>query len=165
MSVDQTMQGTLPWTKGCFVCGEENERGLKLRSRIENGRVKLDYKTRQTDLGWRTAVHGGITMMLLDEVMSWASIIASGSACVTAEMTTRMKLPVQAGQTVHVEGWVTRNMRKMLLTESTLTGENGTILATATGKYMPMPGEQFKICAEDFVSSKTAIPPDSLITE
>lgn len=165
MSGEQKIQGTLPWTKGCFVCGEQNERGLKLRSRVEDGHVKLDYKTRQTDLGWRTAVHGGITMTLLDEVMSWASIIESGSACVSAEMTTRMKLPVQAGQTVHVEGWVTRNMRKVMLTEGVLKDDNGTILATATGKYMPMPGEQFKICSEDFVTSENSIPPNSIISE
>jgi acyl-coenzyme A thioesterase PaaI-like protein len=155
--------GTLPWTHGCLVCGESNERGLQLRSRIEDGKVCLDYTTRQTDLGWRSAVHGGLTMTLLDEVMTWAAMIDASMACVTAEMTTRNKLPVHVGQELRVEGWVTQNRRKIVLTEGRMIDSEGNVLATATGKYMQMPGEQYRICEDDFVAGEGAIPVGKLI--
>jgi uncharacterized protein (TIGR00369 family) len=155
--------GTLPWTKSCFVCGEGNERGLRLRSRIEDHKVVLDYTTRQSDLGWRSAVHGGLTMTLLDEVMTWAAMIDAGMACVSAEMTTRMKKPVKVRQHLRVEGWVTENRRKVVMTEGRMVDDQGTVLATAAGKYMQMPGEQFQICEDDFVVADGAIPPGELI--
>jgi len=163
MSEGWKKNGTLPWTKSCFVCGEANERGLRLKSRIEDGKVVLDYTTRQTDLGWRSAVHGGLTMMLLDEVMTWAAMIDAGMACVSAEMTTRMKKPVQVDQVLRVEGWVTQNRRKVVLTEGRMLDGSGTVLATATGKYMQMPGEQFQICEEDFVFNQASLHPGDLI--
>lgn len=155
--------GTLPWTKSCFVCGEDNERGLRLRSRIEDEKVVLNYTPRKTDLGWRSAVHGGLTMTLLDEVMTWAAMVDSGMACVAAEMTTRMKKPVEVDHSLRVEGWVTQNRRKVVLTEGQMLDDKGTVLATATGKYMQMPGEQFQICEDDFVFDDDAIPPSDLI--
>jgi len=163
MGIGWSRNGTLPWTHSCFVCGEANERGLKLRSRIEDGKVVLDYTTRQTDLGWRSAVHGGLTMMLLDEVMTWAAMIDAGMACVSAEMTTRMKKPVHVGQALRVEAWVTANHRKVVMTESRMLDAEGAVLATATGKYMQMPGEQFRICEGDFVTDGIALPPGDLI--
>jgi hypothetical protein len=42
--IDPALNGTLPWTKSCFVCGEANRRGLRLRSRVENGVVVLTYR-------------------------------------------------------------------------------------------------------------------------
>ena len=163
MGTGWTKNGTLPWTRSCFVCGETNERGLQLKSRIEDGKVVLDYATRKTDLGWRSAIHGGLTMTLLDEVMTWAAMIDAGMACMSAEMTTRMKKPVLVGQNLRVEGWVTTNRRKVILTESCMTDGDGTVLATATGKYMQMPGEHFQICEDDFVTAEDTLSPGDLI--
>ena len=67
--------GTLPWTKTCFVCGEDNPNGLRLRSRVEGDRIVLSHVTRDSDLGYRHLVHGGISMTLLDEVMTSFAIL------------------------------------------------------------------------------------------
>lgn len=157
------VEGTLPWTKGCFVCGEGNERGFRLRSRVEGQLVCLDYVTRDCDLGWKSAVHGGLTMTLLDEVMTWAAIIETGSACVSAEMTTRMKKPVAVGLKIRVEGWVAESRKKVVLTEGRMLDGAGTVLASSTGKYMQMPGDQFRICADDFVADGLSIRPGDVI--
>ena len=69
--------GTLPWTKSCFVCGQENPHGLHLKCRVDDGQVILEYTTQERDLGWRSIVHGGIVMTLMDEVMTWAAILAA----------------------------------------------------------------------------------------
>ena len=111
------LQGALPWTRSCFVCGQDNPHGLHLRSRIENGRVMLDYTPREADLGYKHIVHGGIAITLLDEVMTWASIVAARRICVAAELATRLKKPIRVGQTLRVEGWVIRQTSRLILTE------------------------------------------------
>jgi uncharacterized protein (TIGR00369 family) len=146
------------------VCGEDNPRGFRLRSRVAGENVELRYTTRDEDVGWRHIVHGGIAMTLLDEVMTWAAIIASSRACVAAEMTTRLRRPVEVGWNLRVTGRVTAARARIILTEAEMRNQDGETLVTATGKYMPMAAEQFSLCADDFVTSPEAIDPQALIS-
>lgn len=159
---NETLEGTLPWTKSCFVCGEQNPHGLRLKSRIENGRVVLDYTAREADLGYRHIVHGGILATLLDEVMTWAAILSIRRVCVAAELTTRLKHPVKVGRRLRVEGWVARKTSRLILVEGRITGEDGSVAATAEGKYMPMPADQVELTEKDFVVSPDAIHPSRI---
>ena len=155
--------GWLPWTKSCFVCGAQNPHGLHLRSRAETDRVILDYTTREADVGYRHIVHGGILMTLMDEVMTWAAILAAQRICVAAEMTTRLVLPVSAGEQLRFEGMILRASPRLLLAESqvwTLDGDR--LVAKASGKYAPMPSDQVKACADDFITGPDTLPLDSL---
>jgi uncharacterized protein (TIGR00369 family) len=149
--------GTLPWTRSCFVCGEANPNGLRLRSRLEEGRVVLDYTTREPDLGYSHIVHGGIVMTLLDEVMTWAAILVKRRVCVAAEMTTRLKKPVGLGESIRVEGRTAAEKSRLVLTEGRVFDGKGTLLAEATGKYVPTPPLQEELCSKDFVRSPDAI--------
>ncbi|MBP7831232.1 MAG: PaaI family thioesterase [Kiritimatiellae bacterium] len=155
--------GWLPWTKSCFVCGEENPHGLRRRSRLERGRVILDYTTRREDVGYRHIVHGGIAATLLDEVMTWAAIVATRKVCVAAELTTRLKAPIGVGQKVRVEGWVTRASSRLCLAEGVVRGEDGQELLTASGKYMPMPAGMASLSEKDFVHSPDTLNPLELV--
>lgn len=155
--------GPLPWTRACFVCGEENPRGFHLKSRLENGRVITNYTTRMTDVGYRHIVHGGICMTLLDEVMTWAAIIATGKVCVAAEMTTRLKHPVSADTARQIEGWVTKDARRILLTEGQIIGPDGEVVISASGKYVPVTDGQATLCADDFVIHPDTIPPGLIL--
>lgn len=150
-------EGVLPWTKTCFVCGEANPHGLKGRSCIEGDRVVLTHVTREADLGYRHLVHGGISMTLLDEVMTWAAILTFKSACVAAELTTRLQQPVGVGQTIRVEGWIVRARSRLVETEGRIVDGRQTVLATAVGKYIPMPAGERHLCLKDFVNSPGAI--------
>ena len=156
------LSGTLPWTRSCFVCGEDNPHGLHLRSRIEIGRVILDYTPREADLGYKHIVHGGIAVTLLDEVMTWAAIVAARRVCVAAELVTRLRKPVQVGQTLRVEGWVARETSRLILTEGRILNAEGQALLTAEGKYMPMPKDQIELTQKDFVISPDSIPPQKI---
>ena len=149
--------GTLPWTKTCFVCGEDNPNGLRLRSRIEGDRVVLDHVARESDLGYRHLVHGGISMTLLDEVMTWAAILTLKRACVAAELTVRLKEPVALGQSLRVEGWIASGKSRITLAEGRVVDERKRVLATATGKYVPMPAGGLSLCVKDFVDSPEAL--------
>ena len=151
------LRGTLPWSRSCLVCGEENPRGFRLRSRVEGGVVMLDYTPRETDVGWRRLVHGGIAMTLVDEVMTWAAILAAGRACVAAEMTTRLLAPLRVGQSIRAEGRVLSARSKLILTEGLIVDAAGAAIVRATGKYMPMASAEAALSAGDFVHSSDAL--------
>lgn len=154
--------GILPWTKSCFVCGEANPHGLRLRSRIENDRVVIDYVTRPEDLGYKNIVHGGLLMMLLDEVMTWAAILAERRLSVAAEMTARLIEPVPVGQRLRIEGWTVKQSSRICFTESWVRNSDEKIMARATGKYMPMSSDQARLTEEDFVIGPNALQPKDI---
>jgi len=156
VSIPEALSGLLPWSRSCFVCGEANPHGLRLRSRLEGGKVVLEHVTRDADRGWKHIVHGGITMTLLDEVMAWAAIVRSQAPCVAAELTTRLLRPIEVGARLRVEGEVTGGRPRLLLTAGRVLGEDGQVLATAEGKYVRMP-EGHGLRAEDFVSGSGAL--------
>jgi acyl-coenzyme A thioesterase PaaI-like protein len=156
--------GALPWTKSCLVCGDHNPHGFKLRARLEGGRVVAEYTTKPHDTGYKHLVHGGVIMTLLDEVMTWATILETRGVCVAAEMTTRLREPVTVGHRVRIEAWVTKNARRIILTEArALDLDTGKILTEATGKYIPVAAEQSALQADDFVHSPTTIPPEKIL--
>ena len=150
-------EGTLPWTKTCFVCGEDNPHGLRGRSCVEGDRIVLTHKTRAADLGYRHLVHGGIAMTLLDEVMTWGAILTFKRACVAAELTVRLRQPILEGQSIRVEGWIARAKSRLVETEGQIVDARQVVLATAVGKYVPMPGDGMHLCLKDFVESPGAI--------
>jgi uncharacterized protein (TIGR00369 family) len=151
-------RGTLPWTKSCFVCGEANPHGLRLRSRLEGDCVALNYTPRAADRGYREIVHGGITMTLLDEVMTWAAIVAAKRMCVAAELTVRLLHPIAVGTPLRFEGRVTRPGARLILTAGAARDAAGNLVAQATGKYAAMRDAHVAPCAKDFVVGPEAIP-------
>ena len=163
-STSRIPDGILPWTQSCFVCGESNPHGLHTHSRLSGGRVVLDYTTRESDLGYRHIVHGGIAMTLLDEVMTWAAIVQARRVCVAAEFTARLKHPIRVGQALRAEAWVVRATARLLFTESVLKNAEGVEVLSATGKYMPMPEEQVHLTEKDFVLHPSVLPPEQLLS-
>jgi uncharacterized protein (TIGR00369 family) len=159
----KTQSGLLPWTKSCFVCGENNPYGLRLHARFESGRVILEYKIREADAGYRRILHGGIAVTLLDEVMTWASIVRSRKVFVAAGISVRFLGPIFVGDQIRVEGWVAKANARLCLTEGTVKNLNEKVLATAAGKFMPMSPDQVKRVEEDFVISPEAIDPRDIV--
>lgn len=156
--------GLLPWTKSCHVCGQHNAQGFHLRSRLESGRVMAEYTTRATDVGYKHLVHGGIIMTLLDELMTWAAILETGKVCVAAEMTSRLREPVAVGHRLRIEAWVSKNARRIILTEArAVDAGTGTVLNEATGKYIPVANKEATLQAGDFVHDASTIPPERLL--
>lgn len=128
-----------------------------MRSRVAGDRVVLEHVTREEDAGWRHLVHGGLLMTLLDEVMTWAAILTFRQASVAAELTVRLKAPAPVGGKIRAEGWIVSAKSKLVVTEGRMVDEAGTVLATAAGKYMAMPGEGMGLCADDFVEDDSCV--------
>lgn len=163
---DRTGKGgpeNLPWTRRCFVCGDENPHGLRQRMRLEDGRVVMDYRPRHSDLGYRHIVHGGIGMTLLDEVMTWAAIIRTGGGCVAAEINVRLRRPMRLEQTFRVTGWIERDSSRLLIAAGRIEDEAGEVMMEASGKYMPMPAGESREAFGDFVRDPSSLDPDRIL--
>jgi uncharacterized protein (TIGR00369 family) len=120
----------------CFACGPHNEDGLHLRFVRDGedgaiGTVILDQKYQ----GYRGIAHGGIVMMLLDEVMAHATGM-NGDKGMTASINVRFRKPVPLGVELTLRGRVTFTRSRMLALEGTVELADGTIHASSEGQFI-----------------------------
>lgn len=123
----------------CFVCGDKNEKGLKVVFFYENGKAKAQYTPTGDFEGYKNICHGGILSALLDEVMIY-SIKAKGILTVTIQIEVKFKKLAKIGETMYLEGWITKEKGKIILTEGKIFLEDGTIVAESSGKFFRAEG-------------------------
>src|SRR5262245_6754525 len=129
----------LPHTHSCFVCGESNIIGLNLRFETDGHIVRTRFIPRPEHIGFKGVVHGGISASLLDEVMAWVCAIETQRFAYCAELTVRYLSPLRPGEQVVVLGELTANRRdKIFDAKAEIRSPDGNILASATGKYLPI---------------------------
>jgi uncharacterized protein (TIGR00369 family) len=119
----------------CFVCGEQNPSGLKAKFFEQDGAAVTEVVADSSFEGYKGIYHGGIISALLDEVMIKA-ILAQGIYAVTAEMTIRFRRPVAVGETLKFRGKIVSRRSRLFSTEGEVIGGDGTLCASATGKYV-----------------------------
>ncbi|NLC58321.1 MAG: PaaI family thioesterase [Armatimonadetes bacterium] len=125
---------------GCFACGPNNPIGLHLHFRTEGDAYHTEFVPTEHHQGYAGIVHGGILATLLDEVMArfcWVS----GVPAMTAEMRVSLLKPAFVGQRLTATGRITRRHHRLLLCEASLRRDDGTIVATAEGKFLRVPHE------------------------
>lgn len=132
------MENNLPKFPNCYVCGQENERGLRTRWKIEDGFVSSELETECWMAGYEDVVHGGITSSMLDEAVIWAAYEATGQFCVTAELQVRFLKPVRIHQIYRIEGRLIHQTGRMHTVEAILMDASQQIMAKATAKVMPV---------------------------
>jgi uncharacterized protein (TIGR00369 family) len=143
---------TLPHTRSCFVCGESNPIGLKLRFETDGRIVQTRFVARPEHVGFRQTVHGGLIATLLDEIMVWACAVQTKRFAYCAELNVRFQNPLRPGETVLATAELMENRRgKIFVANGELRNEAREILASATGKYLPIKQEMTAELAEDFV--------------
>ncbi len=124
----------------CFVCGENNQYGLKARFFVqEDGSVASSYTAEDRFVGYADILHGGILASLLDEVMIKA-VLKDMKLAVTASMEIKFKRPVYVGQKIELVGRVTQQKHRIFKTTGTAEVD-GQIVASATGVYIEAKGE------------------------
>jgi uncharacterized protein (TIGR00369 family) len=142
----------LPHTASCFVCGESNACGLKIRFETDGVVVRARFVPRPEHIGFKQVVHGGILATLLDEIMVWACAIQTRRFAYCAELNVRFVNPVRPGEEVFATGELAANRRnKLFEARGELRNAAGLVFATGVGKYLPIkPSEQSGMLA-DFV--------------
>jgi acyl-coenzyme A thioesterase PaaI-like protein len=118
----------------CFACGPHNAEGLHLFFEPDGTggawtRVTLPPRLQ----GYRDIAHGGIVMMLLDEVMAHACRFINEKA-LTASCDVRFRKPVPLGRELTIRGRYKERRRNFLYLEGSIAmGE--IVLATASGTF------------------------------
>ena len=129
----------LPHTKSCFVCGESNVHGLRQRFETDGRIVRARFTPRAEHVGFQGVVHGGILATLLDEIMVWACAVGTRKFGFCAEMTTRFQRPAAPGEELIVEAELVENRRgRVFEAKAEVRNVAGEVVASATGKYMPI---------------------------
>lgn len=133
----------LPHTRLCFVCGESNSAGLRLRFHTDGRVVRTEFTPRAEHIGFRDVVHGGIIATVLDEIMVWSCAVQVKQFGYCAEMTVRFQQPLRPGHAVMVTGEMVANRRNRIFeAKAEMRGADDRLLATATGKYLPLKPEE-----------------------
>ena len=142
----------LPHTASCFVCGESNASGLKIRFETDGSVVRAHFLPRAEHIGFKQTIHGGIIATLLDEIMVWACAVQTKRFAYCAELNVRFLSPIRPGEEVLATGELVVNKRdKLFEAKGELRNRTGVLLATGTGKYLPIKQAELSDMLTDFV--------------
>ncbi len=132
----------LPHSGGCFVCGDENDGGLRTRFFVEGDTVRARLAVPKHLNGYRGVVHGGVLAALIDESMGWAATVfgRGDRMYVTGELTIKYIAPVPPGETVEIVSRLVDDAGRVAYgAGEALCG--GKACVRATGKFLPMSRE------------------------
>src|SRR5436190_9655924 len=134
----------LPHTAGCLVCGRQNPIGLHLHLHVDEvtGAVETRFTPAAHHIGFEGIIHGGVLATVLDEAMVWAATWRGRRFCVCGEMSIRFRKAAEVGRPVIVRAAIESARTKMIQTSGQVLDEAGEILATASGKYVPLPRDR-----------------------
>lgn len=113
----------------CFVCGQDNPRGLKLSITPDGDRgAKTELVVHEDHRGWADYLHGGVISLVFDELLGWISIFV-GRDAVTAR-------PVPLGAHLVFKGVLEKETRGILEITTKAFTDDGTLVADGKGRMM-----------------------------
>lgn len=119
----------------CFVCGDNNESGLKAKFFYDGEEAFTEVVADKKFEGYHQIFHGGVISTLLDEVMIKA-ILAQDKLAVTVELSIRYHRPLMIGEKIKFSGKIIENKKRLFVTEGKAVSSGGEVFATARGKYI-----------------------------
>jgi uncharacterized protein (TIGR00369 family) len=125
---------------GCFVCGDKNPNGLRIKFYRDGDEAVATCIAEPKYQGYKGVYHGGMISTLLDEIMVKAVLLIRKYA-MTVEMTCRYKKAVPIGQELRLVARLTRQRGRLFETSAEIRHPDGTVYATATGKYLEVPNK------------------------
>jgi uncharacterized protein (TIGR00369 family) len=140
--VQEKKSRPLPTSATCFLCGEENPYGLKIRFHQDGDTVYTEYRVDERRTGFDGLAHGGVLAALLDETMGWAAALAFGRMCITAEITIRYLKVVEVGTKVVVTAKPASRSRRLCVVEGEVRDQDGTVYTRASAKFLPLSVEE-----------------------
>jgi acyl-coenzyme A thioesterase PaaI-like protein len=126
----------------CFGCGPANEKGLRIKSRVEGDEVVCDFVPEEHHQAFGGVLNGGIIGALLDCHSNWAAahhlMVARGLAAppctVTADFHVKLKKPTPLSR-VRLRARVVETLEGRVSVEATLEAD-GTVTATCRGTFV-----------------------------
>ena len=132
----------IPHSTRCFVCGDENECGVRTRFYVEGEAVRSRVVLHGRHNGYRDLAHGGVLAALLDESMAWAATVFGRKhpMYVTGELTLKYLAPVAVGEEIEIVSRLEEDAGRVAYgTGEILRG--GKVCVRARGKFLPMSEE------------------------
>jgi acyl-coenzyme A thioesterase PaaI-like protein len=126
------------------VCDPDNNGGLRQRFFVdrERDRVVAEFKPTADHSGAPNYAHGGATMAVLDDAMSWAIIATKERFGLSRRVETDFARPVMIGKTYKVEAWVESFDDRSLEARAELSSTSGKLFVASTGLYIVMTLEE-----------------------
>lgn len=152
----------LPHSRVCFVCGEENGCGLKLRFRTDGERVWTVLTPAERYMGYAGITHGGILTAVLDETMGWAPAVRTGRFCMAVELTIELRRSVPIGRQVTVMGEMTDVSRRIWEGKGEIRDDEGTLYVRGRGRFMPMSREETDRVMDMLIFDEGCVPRELL---
>ena len=120
----------------CFVCGQGNAAGLRLRFRLERDECLSEFTPRANHCGYDGVTHGGIIYSVLDDVMAnW--LFLKGFRAYTARCEIRYRDPLPIGTLVSVIGRCSKQRGRLALLSGIMRREdNSEVVAEAEASFM-----------------------------
>lgn len=137
---------TLHVSSDCLVCGVNNPFGLRSRFHVtEGGELIALFTPADHHQSYPGILHGGITAAILDETIGRAIMPLSDSSTfgVTVDLSVKYLKPVPCGVELSVTARITSRRGRFFEGTGELRLPDGTVAATAWGKYLRRPLESF----------------------
>jgi acyl-coenzyme A thioesterase PaaI-like protein len=137
----------------CFVCGQHNPAGLHLVFRQEDQSIVADFQPREEHQGFPGVLHGGIVAAVLDEVLGRTSLLGVHPEwTMTGRLEIRYRRHVPYGPLLRVRATLETERRRMLQARGVLTlaEDEHTVLAEASGIFLPLPEQVADEIMRDF---------------
>ncbi len=126
----------LPTYDGCFVCGQNHPRGLRIRFFADPAkRVYARFRPEPTLTGYDDIVHGGLVSTLLDELIGWSVSLHHGRLAYTAELAVRFARPLPAGRDYLAFSAIGAGRGRFWEADGGIRDAEGTVYARGHGKY------------------------------
>jgi acyl-coenzyme A thioesterase PaaI-like protein len=124
----------------CFICGQKNHAGLKVRYRQDGERIITEFTGDELHMGYPGVVHGGLISALLDETMGRTALF--GRAWVmTGKLEVRYRAPAPTGESLGISAWATRRRRDSVEARGEVRRPTGELVADGRGLFLRVPNE------------------------
>jgi uncharacterized protein (TIGR00369 family) len=136
-----------PVSYNCFVCGVENEAGLRMNffeTDTDPVQVVTEYTVPTRYEGYPGVVHGGIVAAMLDEVTS--RTIFRGDPprlVVTAKLSIRYRKPVPIETPLRLTGRVVKDKGRVITVAGEIFGPGDVLLAEGEATLVEVDSEFF----------------------
>lgn len=143
MPGEKSLQETYSPDGICFGCGPKNEKGLHIRSFVEDGDVVAEWRAEPHHEAFPGVLNGGIIGALLDCHSNWAAahFLMKNNAkttpdcTVTADFHVKLLRPTPSDALIHLRAKVVESTLEKAIVEAELIA-NDKICATCRGTFV-----------------------------
>lgn len=142
-----------PNSRWCFVCGADNEHGLKARFyENDNGELEAYITPGDEFQGYPGRLHGGIAATILDEAISRAIFILDENTWgVTTDLSIKYRKPLPLNGELKIVCRITRDTRLLYEGTGEIYTPDGKVAVSAKAQYMKVPMD--KITTKEFTDN------------